>query len=60
VLTINARNLPDEFRDRELLVSYDYSLIAGLRKPIVIFSSVMSVFVVTWLLSQIDVKFSTK
>lgn len=60
VLTIKARNLPDDFRDRELFVSYDYSLIAGLRKPLVIFTSMMGVFVSAWLLSKVDVKFSTK
>ncbi|KAI1866496.1 hypothetical protein JX265_007797 [Neoarthrinium moseri] len=60
VLTIKARNVPDDFRDRELYVSYDYSLLASLRKPLVIFSSVISVFVGTWLLSKVEVKFSTK
>ncbi|KAF3016198.1 dolichyl-diphosphooligosaccharide--protein glycosyltransferase subunit 1 [Neopestalotiopsis sp. 37M] len=60
VLTLKARNIPDEFRDRELYVSYDYSFIASLRKPFVIFGSVISVFVGTWLLSKIEVKFSSK
>ncbi|ORY57488.1 Ribophorin I [Pseudomassariella vexata] len=60
VLTIRARNLPDEFRDRELIVSYDYSFFASLRKPLVIFGSMMVVFVGTWLISKIDMKFSTK
>jgi oligosaccharyltransferase complex subunit alpha (ribophorin I) len=60
VLTIKGRNLPDELRDRELYVSYDYSLIAGLRKPFVIFTSMMGVFVGAWLLSKVEVKFSTK
>ncbi|KAK9413038.1 putative Dolichyl-diphosphooligosaccharide--protein glycosyltransferase subunit 1 [Seiridium unicorne] len=60
VLTIKARNIPDDFRDRELYVSYDYSFIASLRKPLVIFGSVMSVFVGTWLLSKIELKFSSK
>ncbi|KAI0125670.1 Ribophorin I [Xylariales sp. AK1849] len=60
VLTIKARNLPDDFRDRDLFVSYDYSFIASLRKPFVIFGSVLAVFVGTWLLSLVDVKFSTK
>ncbi|KAI8635481.1 oligosaccharyltransferase alpha subunit [Xylariaceae sp. FL1651] len=60
VLTIKARNLVDELRDRELIVSYDYSTMAALRKPFVIFTSTMTVFVGMWLLSKLDVKFSTK
>ncbi|KAK8125210.1 Dolichyl-diphosphooligosaccharide--protein glycosyltransferase subunit 1 [Apiospora kogelbergensis] len=60
VLTIKARNLHDDFRDRDLIVSYDYSLAASLRKPLVIFGSMMSLFVGTWLLSKVDVKLSSK
>ncbi|KAI0515201.1 Ribophorin I [Xylaria bambusicola] len=60
VLTIKARNLVDELRDRELIVSYEYSTVAALRKPFVIFSSTMAVFVGIWLLSKLDVSFSTK
>lgn len=60
VLTIKARNLVDELRDRELVVSYEYSTAAALRKPLVIFTSTMTVFVGIWLLSKLDVSFSTK
>ncbi|KAI1178795.1 Ribophorin I [Nemania sp. FL0916] len=60
VLTINARNLVDELRDRELVVAYEYSTAAALRKPFVIFASTMSAFVGIWLLSKLDVSFSTK
>lgn len=60
VLTLKVRNVPDEFRERELYVSYDYSFIASLRKPFVIFGSVISVIVGTWLLSKVEVKFATK
>lgn len=60
VLTIKTRNLPDEFRDRELIVSYDYTLLASLRKPLVIFVSSFAVFVSIWVISKVDVKFSTK
>ena len=58
VLTIKARNLPDEFRDRELIVTYDYTLMDSLRKPLVIFSSSLAVFFGVWLLSKVEVKFS--
>ncbi|KAI0817619.1 oligosaccharyltransferase alpha subunit [Xylaria sp. FL0064] len=60
ILTIKTRNLVDELRDRELIVSYEYSTAAALRKPFVIFSSTMAVFVGIWLLSKLDVSFSTK
>ncbi|KAI2613680.1 Ribophorin I [Hypoxylon fragiforme] len=60
VLTIKARNLVDDLRDRELIVSYDYSLLASLRKPLIIFSSMITVFVGMWAISKVDVKFSTK
>ncbi|KAI1190996.1 oligosaccharyltransferase alpha subunit [Nemania serpens] len=60
VLTIKARNLVDELRDRELVVSYEYSTAAALRKPFVIFTSTMTVFVGIWLLSKLDMSFSTK
>ncbi|KAI0430212.1 Ribophorin I [Xylaria sp. FL1042] len=60
ILTIKTRNLVDELRDRELIVSYEHSTAAALRKPFVIFSSTMAVFVGIWLLSKLDVSFSTK
>ncbi|KAI0194588.1 oligosaccharyltransferase alpha subunit [Astrocystis sublimbata] len=60
VLTIKARNLVDELRDRELFVSYEYSTAAALRKPLVIFTSTIAVFVGMWLLSKLDVSISTK
>lgn len=59
-LTINARNLVDDFRDRELIVSYDYSLIASLRKPFIVFSSVASLFAAAWLIGGVELKFSKK
>ncbi|CAK7242996.1 MAG: dolichyl-diphosphooligosaccharide--protein glycosyltransferase subunit 1 [Sporothrix thermara] len=59
-VVIDARNLVDEFRDREVLVTYDYSLLASLRKPIVVFGSVMSLFVAAYVIGSVDLKFSKK
>jgi oligosaccharyltransferase complex subunit alpha (ribophorin I) len=59
-LIINARNLVDDFRDRELIVSYDYSLAASLRKPLIVFGSVLSVFVAAWVIGGVELKFSKK
>ncbi|CAK7267074.1 dolichyl-diphosphooligosaccharide--protein glycosyltransferase subunit 1 [Sporothrix epigloea] len=57
---IVARNLVDEFRDREVTVTYDYPLLASLRKPIVVFASVLSLFVAAYLIGNVELKFSKK
>lgn len=59
-LVIKGRNLVDDFRDRDLTVTYDYPMSAVLRKPLVVFSSSMAVFVSLWLLSLINLKFTTR
>lgn len=59
-LVIKARNLVDDFRDRELIVTYDYSLMAMLRKPAIVFSSVLMVFVAAWVVGGVEMKFSKK
>ncbi|KAF4442205.1 oligosaccharyl transferase complex subunit OST4 [Fusarium acutatum] len=53
-VSIKARNLVDEFRDRQLIISYDAPLSSALRKPLVIFASAMVVFVTTWALGQVQ------
>ncbi|KAF4975892.1 hypothetical protein FZEAL_7365 [Fusarium zealandicum] len=53
-VTIKARNLVDEFRDRELIISYDASLASALRKPLVIFGSVLAVFITTWAIGKVE------
>ncbi|KAH7181120.1 Ribophorin I-domain-containing protein [Fusarium sp. MPI-SDFR-AT-0072] len=57
-VSIKARNLVDEFRDRQLIISYDAPLSSALRKPLVIFASAMVVFVTTWALGQVQLKYS--
>ena len=59
-LVIKARNLVDDFRDRELIVTYDYSLLASLRKPLIIFTSMLGVFVAAWVIGGGELKFSKK
>jgi oligosaccharyltransferase complex subunit alpha (ribophorin I) len=54
-LTLTARNIVDEMRDREVIVTYDYPLLAGLRKPLVIFASVSALFVTAWAVGSLDV-----
>lgn len=54
-LTLTAYNIVDDLRDRELIVTYDYPLSATLRKPIVIFTAVLSLFVAAWAVGTVDV-----
>lgn len=54
-LTLTARNIVDEIRDRDLIVTYEYPLLAGLRKPIMIFASVTALFVAAWAIGSLDV-----
>lgn len=56
-VTIKARNLVDEFRDRQLIISYDTPLSGTLRKPLVVFASAMVVVFTTWALGQVQVGF---
>lgn len=59
-LVIKARNLVDDFRDRELIVTYDYPLLASLRKPLVVFGSALVVFVGAWVVGNVELKFDSK
>ena len=59
-LTLTAYNVVDDVRDRELLVTYDYPLSAAFRKPVVIFSAVLSLFVAVWAIGQVDTGIKAK
>ncbi|KAF1942434.1 oligosaccharyltransferase alpha subunit [Clathrospora elynae] len=59
-LSLTAINLVDEFRDRELLVTYDYPWTAGYRKPVVITLGIFALFAVTWVLGSIDTSIGKK
>lgn len=54
-LTLTANNIVDDLRDRELIVTYDYPIMAGLRKPLMIFGGFMSLFVAAWAIGGVDV-----
>lgn len=41
-------------------ITYDYPFLAGFRKPLVIFSSILAVFTAGWVLSQVDVSIGRK
>ena len=55
---IKARNLVDEFRDRDVLISYDVPSTVTLRKPLIVFGSMLAIFVGAWLVGQVEVGFS--
>jgi oligosaccharyltransferase complex subunit alpha (ribophorin I) len=53
-LSLTAINLVDDFRDRDLIVTYDYPWTAGYRKPVVITLGMFALFAGIWVLSSID------
>jgi oligosaccharyltransferase complex subunit alpha (ribophorin I) len=59
-VAVKARNLVDEFRDRHLIISYDVPMSGTIRKPLIVFISVMAVFVTTWALGTLQVEFKQK
>ncbi|ETN39104.1 uncharacterized protein HMPREF1541_05326 [Cyphellophora europaea CBS 101466] len=59
-LTLKARNVVDEIRDAELLVTYEYTTAAALRKPLSIVAGFVAVFVVLWAVGQLDTSIGKK
>lgn len=59
-LTLTAINIVDDFRDRELIVTYDYPVLAILRKPLVIFITTVSLFAAAWGIGSLDVSIRGK
>lgn len=59
-LIIKARNLVDDFRGRELIVSYDVPFLVSIRKPLVVFGSMVATFVAAYVIGGVELKFSSK
>lgn len=59
-LILKARNLVDDFRDRELIVTYDVPFLASIRKPLVVFGSVLAAFVAAYVIGGVELKFASK
>jgi oligosaccharyltransferase complex subunit alpha (ribophorin I) len=53
-LELTAINLVDDFRDRDLVVTYDYPWTAGYRKPIVITLGMFALFATIWAIGSVD------
>ncbi|KAG8532686.1 uncharacterized protein KY384_002563 [Bacidia gigantensis] len=54
-LKLTAINVVDQSRDQDVIVTYDYTLMAALRKPATIFGGVLAVFVTAWAVSNLDI-----
>ena len=54
-LKLTAINVVDEARDQDVIVTYDYTGLAGLRKPLTIFAGVLCVYLGAWAVGRLDV-----
>jgi oligosaccharyltransferase complex subunit alpha (ribophorin I) len=59
-LKLTAVNLSDGMRGRELLVTYDYPLFTGLRKPLTVSIGMMGVFLTAYAIGRLDVSIGKK
>jgi oligosaccharyltransferase complex subunit alpha (ribophorin I) len=59
-LSLTAINLVDEFRDRDLVVTYEYPWTAGYRKPVVITLGMFALFAAVWVVGSIDTSIGNK
>ncbi|KAF2772658.1 Ribophorin I [Teratosphaeria nubilosa] len=59
-LVLEAMNLVDELRDRDLIVSYDYPSAARFTKPVTMFAGLLAVFAVAWFVANLDVSIGRK
>jgi oligosaccharyltransferase complex subunit alpha (ribophorin I) len=59
-LHLTAINLVDEWRDRDIVVTYDYPWTAGFRKPVVIFAALLGLFTTAYVIGSLDVSIGKK
>ncbi|PSN64470.1 Ribophorin I [Corynespora cassiicola Philippines] len=59
-LELTAINLVDDFRDRDLVISYDYPAAAGYRKPLVISAGMFALFATVWVVGSLDTSIGKK
>merc|ERR1711939_581176 len=59
-LTLTALNVVDEFRDRDLLVTYDLPFSARFIKPLTISAGMLVVFALSWVVGNLDVSIGGK
>ncbi|KAF2012230.1 oligosaccharyltransferase alpha subunit [Aaosphaeria arxii CBS 175.79] len=59
-LSLTAINIVDDFRDRDLIVTYDYPWTAGFRKPVVITLGMFAIFATVWVVGSLDTSIGKK
>ncbi|KKA31115.1 hypothetical protein TD95_000569 [Thielaviopsis punctulata] len=55
---VKAENLVDDMGSRQLVIAYNYSTAAALRKPLVVFASALSLFFAAFVVTSIDLSFA--
>ena len=53
---LRLRNVVDEQHQKELVVSYHLTKMEAFRKPVVIFSGLALLFVLSWFVSRLDTR----
>lgn len=53
-LTLTAINVVDEWRDKELVITYNYPWTAGYRKPLTIAAGLGSLLLAVFVISSVD------
>lgn len=59
-LELTAINVVDEFRDRNLIITYEYPFAARFTKPITITAGFFAVFVIAYIVGNLDVSIGKK
>ena len=59
-LNLIAINVVDELRERDLIVHYEYPSSAKFRKPLTFAGGLMVVFVISWVIANVDVSIGKK
>ena len=55
-LKLTAINVVDDWRDKDLIITYDYPWTAGYRKPLTIAAGLGSILVAAFLVGSIDTR----
>ena len=55
-LKLTAINVVDDWRDKDLVIAYDYPWTAGYRKPLTIAAGLGSILVAAFLVGSIDTR----
>jgi oligosaccharyltransferase complex subunit alpha (ribophorin I) len=59
-LKLTALNVVDDWRDRDLIITYDYSWTASYRKPLTIAAGLGSLFLGVFIIGSLDTRIGKK